>query len=224
MDNCKNINNEAPKSKSDGKWHDPIDNPMLCLYSQGGGEKPWHGNFGDKIRDGVSPHTGVDLFAMTGSNVYACVDGVVVRSETNPSMFGNMIVIKVDDNDFFKKRRKKDFKLLYENKGEILTGKGFDFEGPFYLVYAHLKERKKKINDIVKAGDIIGLTGTSGENGVSFKTRNPHLHFEIMNLEKQKGTSNKCSPGIYIDYLDEYTMSKKQKEYQKEISKKDWSQ
>src|SRR5690606_35398047 len=83
----------------------------------------------------------------------------------------------------------------------------FDHTGPFYLVYAHLKERKVTIGDIVNAGKIIGLTGTSGENGVPFSAKNPHLHIEIMNVEKQAGLDKKCNPGVYLTYKDEDSLT-----------------
>lgn len=194
---------------SDGKWHDPVDNPQLCLYSQGGEvKKPWHGSFGPTIRDGVNKHTGMDLFAKPGTNVYACVKSKVVRSEINSSMFGQMIVLQVIDEgiDVIKSRRKNPFILKYAHKSEI-ESQNFDHNGPFYLVYAHLKERKVNINDIVDAGKVIGLTGTSGNNGIPFSTKNPHLHFEIMNVEKQAGLNKKCNPGVYLTYKDEDSLT-----------------
>ncbi|MBF4505748.1 M23 family metallopeptidase [Flavobacterium sp. JLP] len=211
------VNECGPINSSSGEWHDPLDNPMLCLYSQGGGtKKPWHGSFGPTIRDGVNKHTGMDLFAKPGTNVYSCVKGEVVRSEINSSMFGELIVIKVIDEETFKSRRKNPFVLKYSNKSEIEL-QNFDHNGPFYLVYAHLKERKVAIGDIVNAGKIIGLTGTSGENGVPFSTKNPHLHFEIMNVEKQAGLDKKCNPGVYLTYKDEDTLTDADKEEQEEV-------
>ncbi len=197
------------KAPSDGKWHDPVDNPQLCLYSQGGeSKKPWHGSFGPTIRDGVNKHTGMDLFAKPETNVYACVKSKVVRSEINSSMFGQMIVLQVIDEgvEVIKSRRKNPFTLKYAHKSEI-ESQNFDHNGPFYLVYAHLKERKVAVGDIVNAGKIIGLTGTSGNNGVPFSTKNPHLHFEIMNVERQAGLNKKCNPGVYLTYKDEDSLT-----------------
>lgn len=192
---------EHMKLICDTGWHDPVDNPMLCLYSQNGNaKKPWHGSFGKKIRDGVSTHTGMDLFAIPGSNVY--VKGKVVRSEINPSLFGQLIVVKVLDKVIFKSKRKEDFKLKFAYKGE-LESQGFDHDGDFYLLYAHLKERKVKIGEVIEAGDLIGLSGTSGYNGNPFTTCNPHVHFEIINVPKKKGLNQKCNPGVYLDYKNE---------------------
>ncbi len=197
------------KVSSDGKWHDPVDNPQLCLYSQGGeSKKTWHGSFGPTIRDGVNKHTGMDLFAKPETNVYACVKSKVVRSEINSSMFGQMIVLQVIDEgvDVIKSRRKNPFALKYAHKSEI-ESQNFDHNGPFYLVYAHLKERKVNVGDTVNAGKVIGLTGTSGNNGVPFSTKNPHLHFEIMNVERQAGLNKKCNPGVYLTYKDEDSLT-----------------
>ncbi|GAA4107032.1 hypothetical protein GCM10022393_01920 [Aquimarina addita] len=203
------------KNKCDcnSSWHDPVDNPMLCLYSQGGGLKPWHGSFGEKIRDNTNKHTGMDLFAKPYTNVYACVKGKVVRSETNASLFGDLVVIEVIDVDTIKNRRKNPFTLKYANKTEI-ESQNFDHNGPFYLLYAHLAERKVQIGDEVDAGKIIGLSGTSGNNGVPFTTKNPHVHFEIMNIKRGGGLNNKCNPGVYLTYKDEDTMSQSEKDEQ----------
>lgn len=215
------------KNEPSGNWRFPIDNPMLCLYSQNGGEKPWHGSFGPKIRDGVNKHTGMDLFAKPGTNVYACVKSKVVRSEINSSLFGQMIVLEVIEEgiEVIKSRRKNPFRLKYANKSEI-ESQNFNHNGPFYLVYAHLKERKVSIGDIVHAGKVIGLTGTSGYSGAPFSTKNPHLHFEIMNVEKQAGLNNKCNPGVYLTYKDEDNLTPSDIAEQEEARKnsKFWKQ
>ena len=83
-------------------WHDPVDNPMSTNYMQSGGGgalgKKW-GLFGNGIRNG-SPHTGLDLFARTGDNIYACVDGTVYNRRWHGG-YGNTITIKVKDPKAF---------------------------------------------------------------------------------------------------------------------------
>ena len=43
----------------------------------------------------------------------------------------------------------------------------------FETTYAHLSKAKVKTGDVVKKGDIIGLTGRSG------RVSGPHLHYEV---------------------------------------------
>jgi murein DD-endopeptidase MepM/ murein hydrolase activator NlpD len=45
---------------------------------------------------------------------------------------------------------------------------------------------------VVKAGDKIGKTGTSG----FATTKAPHLHFEVRSSE----TGHRCNPGYYVKY------------------------
>lgn len=48
------------------------------------------------------------------------------------------------------------------------------------------------IGDEVKAGQIIGKTGTSGYE----TSADPHLHFEI----RSSPTGNRVNPGFYVKY------------------------
>jgi hypothetical protein len=43
--------------------------------------------------------------------------------------------------------------------------------------YAHLSKIKVKVNQVVKAGDLVGLAGSSG------RSRGPHLHWEIRYMD-----------------------------------------
>ncbi|MET3730478.1 PAAR-like protein [Moheibacter stercoris] len=216
VDEC----NKLKSSKEDnGKWRFPIDNPMLCLYSEGGYEKPWHGSFGENIRDNVSNHAGVDLLAEPGTPIYACFNGVIQRVYTSTSLAGRTIVVKVTDKETFNSL-KRDYDPIYKNKGEIIS-KGFDSNKDVFLVFMHLsKIGEYKDGDIVKYNDVIGYTGVSGKNGVNFSTYNPHLHFEINNVGSQSGINGKCNPMVYFNFKTENEMTENDKKIQLEIKNK----
>jgi len=50
--------------------------------------------------------------------------------------------------------------------------------------YAHLSKRKVKVNQIVKAGELIGLSGSTGRSYA------PHLHFEVRYHDKPINPEN----------------------------------
>ncbi|HEX8576825.1 MAG TPA: hypothetical protein VF677_11080, partial [Flavobacterium sp.] len=215
---CKDTN-----SANDGKWRMPIDNPMLCLYSQGGAKKPWHGSFGEKIRDGSTNHTGTDLLAEPGTNVYACVKSKVHKIYTSTSLAGKVLVLKVIDVDTFKSLRNNSYVEKYKDKGELLE-KSFNHEGDIYLTFWHLSKNDFfKEGDEVKHDDIVGLTGVSGYSGANFTTRNPHLHFEVSNVGSVSGLDNKCNPAVYFQFKTEDEMTEDEKDYQLKIKEKEWN-
>ena len=217
-----NKKQEIEKTKSNDKWRNPIDNPMLCLYSQGGGEKAWHGSFGEKIRDNSVNHSGCDLFALPETPVYACIKGKIDRVYTSTTLAGNTVVIKITDKETFNSL-KRSYTPLYKNKGEILE-KGFDLNKSIYLVFMHLsKFGKFKTGDIVEYSDIIGYSGISGKNGKNFTTRNPHLHFEINNVGSIGGLDGKCNPMLYFKFKTENELSETEKNNQLTAKNKEWS-
>lgn len=100
--------------------------------------------FGDP-RSGGRTHEGVDIIAPRGKYVYAATDGRLTRQ--------------------------------YVEATAPLTGNGWRLtraDGSFYL-YAHLDSFASglTVNSVVKAGQIIGTVGDSGNAGT------PHLHFEV---------------------------------------------
>ncbi|WP_157450570.1 peptidoglycan DD-metalloendopeptidase family protein, partial [Chryseobacterium sp. CCH4-E10] len=220
VNKCSPVKKEE-EQKLNGRWRMPIDNPMLCLYSQGGGEKPWHGSFGEKIRDGSENHAGVDLLAKPGLPVYACLKGFVERIYISTSRAGRVVVIKVTDKETFKSL-KRNYTPLYKNKGEILE-KGFNPDGNIYLVFMHLsKFGKFQEGQSVNHDDIIGYTGVSGNNGNNFETKNPHLHFEVNNVGSAAGLNGKCNPLVYFKFKTEPEMSVEDKKLQLEYKNKVW--
>lgn len=214
--NKENSDNKEIEKRSD--WHNPVDDPQLCLYTQNGNYRPRYNVFG-KVRKERTKlnHQGIDFLVLPGSNAYACVDAYVEFIEEQTG-YGNVICLKVKDKEAFLKR-KRNFNLVYSSEGEMLEGPGFKYNGDFYLFYAHLQ----KINiprdtKEVKCGIVIGLNGTSGYGS----THDPHLHFEIRSEARASGLNSRCHPGIFVYYKGENDMSQSEKDYHKTIAKKAW--
>lgn len=103
----------------------------------------------DPINGENTFHSGLDLVSLDSKDVLSVEDGIVVRSRivTDPSSrtseWGNYIAIRSTQNEE---------RVIY---------------------YCHLSKRIANYGDIVKAGDVIGIEGSSGRSTGS------HLHFEI---------------------------------------------
>lgn len=201
--------NEMVHFKVRAQWHDPVDNPQLCLYTMSGGNivVPYWNVFG-YVRNGTK-HQGVDLFAKPGTDVYACVDGIVVRNEVASSLYGRVITIKAKNPDYVRSR-KRPYTLKYPQNHEIEHGPGFNENGDFYFFYAHLIESHVQQWQEVKAGDVIGKTGTSGFG----TTKDPHLHFEILNIQQIGGMNNRVNPAFYVDFKFPESISGNEQEIQ----------
>lgn len=124
------------------------------------------------------PHQGVDIAVPNGYRCYAVDDGTVIR--TNPEGLGDY---------------GKTILIKLDNRSE-------------YVFYAHLSGIKVKPGQKVKAGDVIGLTGSTG-NARTMKTMDTgsHLHFEVrIQKDVGLGLSGRLNP---LDFfaLDEYDSS-----------------
>lgn len=104
-------------------------------------------------------HKGIDLAAPTGTPIYATADGTVVAASYGA------------------------WDKSYGNMVAIYHG------GGTYTNHAHLSKIKVKVGKKVKAGDLIGLCGSTGNSTGS------HLHFEV-HLGKKW---NRVDPKPYID-------------------------
>ncbi len=91
-------------------------------------------------------HRGIDLVADAGTPVYAAQDGAVTVAEYSYA-YGNWVVI---------------------DHGAAADGRRWT------TVYAHLDDLTVQAGQVVKAGDLIGHVGSTGNS-----TGN-HLHFEVM--------------------------------------------
>lgn len=183
------------EEKDAGDWHDPVDNPMSTNFMQSGGKSNIWGLFGNTIRNG-RVHSGLDLFARTGSNIYACVNGTVYNRRWH-SGYGNTITIKVSDPVAFLKRKRTDYTL--KNTLEIEEGSNWSEDGDIFLFYAHLDSVEEfEFGAEVNAGRILGTTGRSGVAG---GTCAPHLHFEIFcSYSFGVGTSYRINPALFVNY------------------------
>ncbi len=200
-----------------GVWHDPVMNPMLCLYTQNGNYRPNHNVFGYvRTTNKNKKHQGVDLLAKPNTPLFACFDGKVIRTETQ-SGYGKIIMIQIDDIETLK-TCKIDYNLKYEDKGELSEGDGFNLKGSIYLFYAHLNSFCVEVGELVKSGQVIGKSGTTGYGS----SKDPHLHFEIRNKVSSRGLNNRCNPAFFVDYKNENEMSESEKKYQKTIAEKYW--
>ncbi|MCL2814444.1 MAG: peptidoglycan DD-metalloendopeptidase family protein, partial [Oscillospiraceae bacterium] len=111
-------------------------------------------------------HAGADFAIAEGSGVYAAHSGAVedVLDLGNIS-YGKYIIVK-----------------------SVIGGKAR------YIYYGHLSEQSVKKGDNVRAGDIIGKTGNTGNS------TGPHLHFEVRDENKTHGSAANPSLDPY-DYL-----------------------
>ncbi|WP_449030169.1 peptidoglycan DD-metalloendopeptidase family protein [Prevotella melaninogenica] len=205
----------SPKPKENpSRWHEPVDNPQITIWTQSGRNEPSNAVFGAKRPNGHY-HQGVDLFCTEGSNVYACLDGIVESITDSPKGQGQTIVLKITDKEqinYFRQRR-RDYNPTYD--GEKKQGEGFDENSNhIYLVYYHLSYILVKKGSVY-AGQVIGYSGISG---IIDGTCGPHLHFEIRSERRCRDLTKRCNPAYYVYY--KVKMSPEEKRKQEERMKK----
>ena len=204
---------ESPFKMIGNNWHEPVDNPISTNYMQTyKGDTDGHkwGLFGDKIRKEINrKHTGLDLFAKTGTNVYACLDGTVYNRRWHGG-YGNTITIKVNDPQAFLKLKKA---YALHSTDEQFLGKDWRESGDVYLYYAHLHSVEEfSYGDEVKSGEVLGTTGRSG---VTEGTRAPHLHFEIFcKYVMATGTRYRINPAYFVSYKHHSEQSEEERQNQ----------
>lgn len=72
---------------------------------------------------------------------------------------------------------------------------------PYYAVYSHLSSTKVPVGEFVKAGDVVALSGFSG-NASNMDTieKGSHLHFEVRTkVDAGFGLANRVDPLSFFD-------------------------
>ena len=128
-------------------------------------------------------HQGVDLAADNGYRCYAVDDGTVSRVERGNDGYGWIVQIKLTD--------------AYD----YTDASGKPVCGQIWAFYAHLSEIKVTIGQKVQAGDVIGLTGSTGNaRGMTNAARGAHLHFEVRTVERAGlGLAGRIDPLRFFD-------------------------
>jgi murein DD-endopeptidase MepM/ murein hydrolase activator NlpD len=99
-------------------------------------------------------HQGWDLEAAAGTPCYAVADGEITHTGNHPQWGRNIV-------------------LQFSKTGQT----GVSPMDPLWAFYAHLSHVLVLKSTLVTAGQMIGLTGHTGNASASA----PHLHFEIRN-------------------------------------------
>nr|WP_237399230.1 M23 family metallopeptidase [Gilliamella sp. Pas-s27] len=208
-------------------WHEPLKNPQRTLYNSVEIEKKVNGAFGFVRNGGAKSHAGLDIFADINTPCYACLDAKVVGYITEVKDrdgkgigYGNVLILKVKGEDL--RNSRNDTVLEFPKNGEIEQAEDFNINAEhFYLRYCHLKDKRAdlKVGDKVKAGDLIGYTGDTGN---AEDVVNPHLHFEIaMNPRYNRSTvydpqtnklGYKINPALFVNLQAIDKEKQKQKE------------
>lgn len=109
----------------------------------------------------VRPHTGVDYGKDGSPNIIAAASGTVTRSQWLGG-YGNCITIRHSING-----------TRYET------------------LYGHLSKLLVKVGDKVKAGDLIGIRGSTGNSS------GEHLHYSIYSPHYEEGLRYALNPLVY---------------------------
>ncbi|MDO4779382.1 MAG: peptidoglycan DD-metalloendopeptidase family protein, partial [Tissierellia bacterium] len=218
------------------KWRDPVDNPQITLYTSGGNKRPWRSAFGYVRQDLNRHHHGLDLFAVIGTPVYACLPGKIVGIIDDAKGYGYGFILKIDKDylEEFKNQRRNyepyyvKSKRIYSSKEYSMSGYNYDFEeyegikesDDVFLAYAHLSEVNVTLNQVITADEYqtkeLGKTGDTGE--VAKGTKGPHLHFEIRSVVTHKKGEDKYAslynPAYYVNYKNETQLSEEERKIQ----------
>ena len=196
----------------------PIKNPQVTYYNFRGEEYPDWAKFGMTRSNGIKAHQGIDIFAVPGTDVFAVLDGKIVDLYVDKKGYGLNFYLEVDPKELEKIKR-KNYKPK-EGSGEENYGPNYEPGMVIkYLRYCHLSEVSVKVGDTVKAGQVLGKTGVTGN---ASGTRAPHLHFEIAYEMRGKGLLNRVDPEMYFKIKNGNQLSKGEKKAQFEATQLVW--
>lgn len=140
--------------------------------------------FGSNPNNGINPaggHTGRDIGTPTGTPVHAIGAGVVKFADWSNTLPADYRADGSGPNPYW----------LAPNFGGIVVA--ID-HGDIISIYAHLSKTDLAVGQQVAAGEVIGLSGSTG--GAS---SGPHLHFEILpsGWDFNNGCYGRVSPSLY---------------------------
>ena len=174
--------------------------PLREMKIQASGAGGWNikgGTFGDDVRKDSRgndvAHWGIDLACPVGTPVFATHNGTVsaIRNDISEDTTW----------DEYKKREDKDCesKRLF-NAGNAVEIECYTNGGLYTIKYYHLTsvEGTLYIGKPVKAGDIIGISGITG-NGGSKSSGGPHLHYQV-NIGRSMNNRTNPEPFIYSKF------------------------
>lgn len=133
--------------------------------------------FGMVRNNGTRPHQGWDLWAPVGTQIFAVADGVVQFVRTNSGAYGTQICISFQDP------------RNTEQSAEL------------FAFYAHLSQLYVAAGNSVVEGQVIGLTGKSGNASGFTSIEDEHLHFEVRTqVSPGRGLGGRIDPAIIFGY------------------------
>lgn len=173
-------------SEIQSNWIDPLSD---CTLRSVGLSTIKGATFGMVRKNGKKAHQGIDLIAEPGTPIIAVANGIVCAPKKIASDYGLTLMLIVGIEDL---PRAQAFALKTK----------YPEENKITFFYAHLSEIIANKSKIVKAGDIIGKSGCTGNASNMKSTQSgSHLHFEVRktNATCGKGLTNRIDPLPFIN-------------------------